>query len=390
MQIGSLPSHGHYIILVADHRTDPASEKDARQSIGRGVDDEGVAQTTPPGTDRNEDDGTVSLLEAIPNTPGSTAVLSLTLPVDSAVPTTSTATLAAPADSSLPDRSVEAIPGGARAELGELAPPELPPVAPTLGSPSADDAFLRLQPEIGTIEPGLPSAASQSQPGVGAATTDPSAPAGPTRDAAARESAGADPAPATSPASGAEVTAGSSSKNGKAELSAEEQQEVDELKSRDREVRQHEQAHVAAGGSYTRGGPRFEYTTGPDNRRYATGGEVDIDTSKVPDDPEGTIRKMQVVYRAAMAPAEPSGADRSVAAEAKQKQSEARAELAQARRVDASDGEKTGGKAAGVPPHSTEATGESASESADEKSATPASGEFVAGPEPGRILDEMA
>ena len=100
---------------------------------------------------------------------------------------------------------------------------------------------------------------------------------------------------------------------GTEELTEEEQQRVQELKSRDREVRQHEQAHMAAAGGHARGGPSYEYTTGPDNRRYASGGEVSIDTSKVADDPGATIRKAQIIYRAAMAPAEPSSQDRSVA-----------------------------------------------------------------------------
>ena len=106
-----------------------------------------------------------------------------------------------------------------------------------------------------------------------------------------------------------------------------EYRELQELKQRDREVRQHEQAHVAAGGQYVRGGANFSYERGPDGKQYATGGEVSIDTSEIPDDPEATIRKMQVVRKAAMAPAEPSAQDRSVAAEAAMAESEARAEL---------------------------------------------------------------
>jgi hypothetical protein len=56
------------------------------------------------------------------------------------------------------------------------------------------------------------------------------------------------------------------------------------------------------------------------------GGEVGIDTSRVPDDPEATIRKAQVVRRAALAPAEPSPRDRQVAAEATRMESQARQE----------------------------------------------------------------
>lgn len=110
-------------------------------------------------------------------------------------------------------------------------------------------------------------------------------------------------------------------------LTDEEQREVQELQKRDREVRAHEQAHIAAGGSYVRGGASFEYQTGPDGKRYAVGGEVSIDTSEVSDDPRATIRKMQVVRKAALAPANPSAQDRSVAAAASQKMAQARQEL---------------------------------------------------------------
>jgi hypothetical protein len=48
----------------------------------------------------------------------------------------------------------------------------------------------------------------------------------------------------------------------------------------------------------------------------------------VPDDPSSTLRKMEVVQRAATAPANPSGADRQVAAEAAHQAQQARAEMA--------------------------------------------------------------
>ncbi len=111
------------------------------------------------------------------------------------------------------------------------------------------------------------------------------------------------------------------------ELTEEEKREVQELSTRDQEVRAHEMAHVAAAGQYARGGANFEFQTGPDGKRYAVGGEVSIDTSAVPDNPEATIRKMQVVKRAALAPAQPSGQDRSVAAQASQKEIKARQEM---------------------------------------------------------------
>ncbi|MGB0618306.1 MAG: putative metalloprotease CJM1_0395 family protein [Myxococcota bacterium] len=127
---------------------------------------------------------------------------------------------------------------------------------------------------------------------------------------------------------GDEATGGSSasSSSDPGELNDEEQEEVVELKKRDAEVRAHENAHKAAAGQHARGGPTYEYERGPDGRRYAVGGEVRIDTSPVPDDPDATILKMRQVRRAALAPAEPSPQDRRVASEASQQESAARQE----------------------------------------------------------------
>ncbi len=114
---------------------------------------------------------------------------------------------------------------------------------------------------------------------------------------------------------------------GKSELTEEERRQVDELSRRDVEVRRHEQAHKSAAGSHATGGPSFEYQTGPDGKRYAVGGEVGIDTSPVDGDPTATIRKMQQIRAAALAPAEPSSQDRRIAAETTRAEQEARAEL---------------------------------------------------------------
>ena len=110
------------------------------------------------------------------------------------------------------------------------------------------------------------------------------------------------------------------------ELSEAEQKQVDELKQRDREVRAHEQAHKTVGGPYA-GEIQFETQTGPDGREYAIGGEVAIDASPISGNPEATIRKMDIVIRAALAPAEPSPQDRAVAAQAQAQRTEAQAEL---------------------------------------------------------------
>ena len=107
-----------------------------------------------------------------------------------------------------------------------------------------------------------------------------------------------------------------------------EQQQIDELKSRDREVKAHEQAHATVGGRYA-GAPSYSYELGPDGKQYAVGGEVQIDISPVAGDPQATVQKMQQVRAAALAPAEPSAADRRIAGEAAQRQLQAQAELVQ-------------------------------------------------------------
>ncbi len=126
------------------------------------------------------------------------------------------------------------------------------------------------------------------------------------------------------------------------QLSDGERRAVAQLKARDREVRAHEQAHLSAAGGYATGGPQFETTTGPDGRQYAVGGEVGIDTSPVKGDPEATIRKAQIVRSAAMAPANPSSQDMSVASKASKMEVDARADLRrkeQAEREEAAEAE---------------------------------------------------
>ncbi|KDE39489.1 SrpA-related protein [Nitrincola lacisaponensis] len=105
-----------------------------------------------------------------------------------------------------------------------------------------------------------------------------------------------------------------------------EQRVVRELAARDREVRQHEMAHQMAGGQYT-GAVTYTFERGPDGVMYAVGGEVRIDTSPVPGDPEATLQKAETVERAALAPSDPSPQDLRVAASARAMAAEARAEL---------------------------------------------------------------
>lgn len=109
-------------------------------------------------------------------------------------------------------------------------------------------------------------------------------------------------------------------------LTGEEKKQVDELKSGDKKVKSHEAAHAAVGGDLVRG-KSFDYAVGPDGRRYAVGGEVQIDISPVANDPQATIQKMQQIRRAALAPSDPSPQDRSVASTAQSIESQAQAEI---------------------------------------------------------------
>lgn len=72
----------------------------------------------------------------------------------------------------------------------------------------------------------------------------------------------------------------------------------------------------------------YSMQTGPDGKRYAIGGEVQIDISPG-QTPEETIRKARIIQAAALAPAEPSAQDRSIAARAKAMEMQAEAEIAQ-------------------------------------------------------------
>lgn len=94
----------------------------------------------------------------------------------------------------------------------------------------------------------------------------------------------------------------------------EEMEAIKKLAARDREVRAHEQAHMAVGGRYA-GGASYQYERGPNGVAYAVAGEVPISTGEEAT-AAATLEKARIVRRAALAPAQPSPADRQVAAEA--------------------------------------------------------------------------
>ena len=100
---------------------------------------------------------------------------------------------------------------------------------------------------------------------------------------------------------------------------------IQKLKMIERKVINHEMAHKMVGGKYA-GTPRYTYTKGPDGKYYITGGEVPIDTSEERT-PEETIKKMQIVRAAALAPADPSPQDIRIAQIASMKEIKARLEF---------------------------------------------------------------
>lgn len=118
----------------------------------------------------------------------------------------------------------------------------------------------------------------------------------------------------------------STAENKTQNLDEQQLQELEKLKKRDIEVRQHEHAHLSVAGQYASGGATFTYEKGPDGTKYAVGGEVPIDISKE-SSPEATILKMQVIKRAALAPTSPSSADRMIASQADAKAAQARQEI---------------------------------------------------------------
>ena len=111
------------------------------------------------------------------------------------------------------------------------------------------------------------------------------------------------------------------------QLTQEDERVIDLLEARDAEVRTHEAAHMAAGGSLA-GGASFSYQQGPNGQSYAIGGEVPI-TIQEGQTPQETINNMQQVKSAALAPADPSSADLKIAVNATMLEANARGELMQ-------------------------------------------------------------
>lgn len=90
---------------------------------------------------------------------------------------------------------------------------------------------------------------------------------------------------------------------------------VEQLRQRDAQVRQEENAH--AGGAGSLAGPiSYVYRRGPDGRRYAVGGSVPITIRSVTGDPAEARRLGGKLAAAALAATNPSAADLAAAARA--------------------------------------------------------------------------
>lgn len=114
--------------------------------------------------------------------------------------------------------------------------------------------------------------------------------------------------------------------NKQEELTPQEKQELAKLKNTDAEVKRHENAHKAAAGGLRTSSPNYEYETGPDGKKYAVAGDVNISYQKS-SDPEVNLKNAQKLKAAALAPAEPSAQDRSVARKADMEIAKAKQEI---------------------------------------------------------------
>lgn len=110
------------------------------------------------------------------------------------------------------------------------------------------------------------------------------------------------------------------------QLTQQERSELTELKSIDAKVRAHEAAHQS--GSAASGGASFTYKKGPDGVMYAVAGEVPVRIESG-STPQESITNLQGVISTALAPADPSPQDISVASKARVMLMKAQQELAQ-------------------------------------------------------------
>jgi hypothetical protein len=113
------------------------------------------------------------------------------------------------------------------------------------------------------------------------------------------------------------------------ELNPQQQRQLQTLAQNEHYVRADANAQRAAAGGYA-SGVQLRYEVGPDGRRYVVDAEVLLDVTPVAGDPAATLRKMELIMRAAI-----SGNDRNAAAEAGELARRARAQLAAQRYAEA-------------------------------------------------------
>ena len=102
-------------------------------------------------------------------------------------------------------------------------------------------------------------------------------------------------------------------------------EEIIKLSQIDAHVKAHEAAHKAVGGSLA-GSATYKYKIGPDGKRYAVSGEVPIAIKKGKT-PQETIKNMEQIKAAALAPTDPSPQDLRVAATAEAIENQAKIKL---------------------------------------------------------------
>lgn len=100
---------------------------------------------------------------------------------------------------------------------------------------------------------------------------------------------------------------------------------IQKLRNIENRVIAHELAHKSVAGRYAKS-VSYTYTKGPDGRMYVTGGEVSLDVSEERS-PEETIKKMEIIEAAALAPSDPSPQDIKIAQMAAIKKMKAQFEL---------------------------------------------------------------
>ncbi len=109
------------------------------------------------------------------------------------------------------------------------------------------------------------------------------------------------------------------------QLTQDDRVELSKLKAVDTKVRAHEAAHQS--GPAASGGASFTYEKGPDGVMYAVAGEVPvrIETGSTPQE---SISNLQGVIATALAPADPSPQDLSIASKARVMMMKAQQEFA--------------------------------------------------------------